>query len=126
MATVTHSTIMIRQPAPLKAKIGKAAAVRGMTGTSFISGMLEIAAERTLRRIRIREVTDRVRAALLAPALRVAAHGAESIASAVIEVDAKDDAALALYTRFGFRGLADDRPHDSLPMEMDRRVIGKE
>ena len=48
MSTVGHSKITIRQPKPLKAKIAKAAALRGMTVTSFINGMLEIAAERTL------------------------------------------------------------------------------
>lgn len=66
MATVAHSKITIRQPAPLKAKIAKAAALRGMTVTSFINGMLEIAAERTLRRIKNRELNDRDSAALLA------------------------------------------------------------
>jgi uncharacterized protein (DUF1778 family) len=65
MSTVGHSKITIRQPKPLKAKIAKAAALRGMTVTSFINGMLEIAAERTLRRIETRELTDRDSAALL-------------------------------------------------------------
>jgi uncharacterized protein (DUF1778 family) len=37
-----------------------------MTVTSFINGMLEIAADRTLRRIETRELTDRDSAALLA------------------------------------------------------------
>lgn len=65
MSTVGHSKITIRQPKPLKTKIAKAAALRGMTVTSFINGMLEIAAERTLRRIETRELTDRDSAALL-------------------------------------------------------------
>ena len=65
MSTAGHSKITIRQPKPLKAKIAKAAALRGMTVTSFINGMLEIAAERTLRRIETRELTDRDSAALL-------------------------------------------------------------
>jgi uncharacterized protein (DUF1778 family) len=65
MSTVGHSKITIRQPKSLKAKIAKAAALRGMTVTSFINGMLEIAAERTLRRIETRELTDRDSAALL-------------------------------------------------------------
>lgn len=64
-------------------------------------------------------------AALLAYALRVAVHGAELIASAVIEVDAKDDAARAFYARFGFRSLADDRLRMYLPMETARRAIGR-
>lgn len=66
MSTVGHSKITIRQPETLKAKIVRAAALRGMTVTSFINGMLEIAAERTLRRIETREVTDRDSVALLA------------------------------------------------------------
>jgi len=65
MASVSHSKITIRQPKPLQAKISRAAALRGMTVTSFINGMLEIAAERTLRRIETRELTDRDSAALL-------------------------------------------------------------
>lgn len=66
MASAAHSKITIRQPKPLKAKIARAAALRGMTVTSFINGMLEIAADRTLRRIECREATDRDSAALLA------------------------------------------------------------
>lgn len=64
-------------------------------------------------------------AALLAYALRVAVAGAESIASAVIEVDAKDDAARSFYAKFGFRSLKDDRLHMFLPMETARRAIGR-
>lgn len=63
-------------------------------------------------------------AALLAYALRVAARGAESIASAVIEVDAKDDAARAFYAKFGFRSLVDDQLHMYLPMETARQALG--
>lgn len=66
MAATGHSKITIRQPVSLKAKIAKAAALRGMTVTSFINGMLEIAADRTLRRIETREATERDSAALLA------------------------------------------------------------
>lgn len=62
-------------------------------------------------------------AALLAYALRVAVEGAKTIASAVIEVDAKDDAARSCYARFGFRRLADDPLHLYLPMESARRAI---
>lgn len=62
-------------------------------------------------------------AALLAYALRVAVQGAESIASAVIEVDAKDDTARSFYARFGFRSLSDDRLHMFLPMETARQAL---
>jgi predicted N-acetyltransferase YhbS len=61
-------------------------------------------------------------AALLAYALRVAVTGAESIASAVIEVDAKDDAARSFYAKFGFRSLKDDRLHMFLAMETARQA----
>ena len=64
-------------------------------------------------------------AVLLAHALRVAVEGAESIASAVIEVDAKDDTVRSFYSRFGFRSLSDDRLHMFLPMETARQAIGK-
>jgi len=64
-------------------------------------------------------------AALLAYALRIAVQGAESIASAVIEVDAKDDVAREFYSRFGFRSLTDDRLHMYLPMETARRVVAQ-
>lgn len=76
MATVAHSKITIRQPEPLKAKIARAAAMRGMTVTSFINGMLEIAADRTLRRIQTREATERDSAALLAMLQKPAAPNA--------------------------------------------------
>jgi len=76
MATASHSKITIRQPGPLKAKIATAAALRGMTVTSFINGMLEIAAERTLRRIQGREATERDSAALLAMLQKPAAPNA--------------------------------------------------
>jgi GNAT superfamily N-acetyltransferase len=64
-------------------------------------------------------------AALLAYALRAAVDGAESIASAVIEVDAKDDAARSFYAKFGFQSLKDDRLHMILPMETARKAISK-
>ena len=63
--------------------------------------------------------------ALLAYALRVAVEGAESIASAVIEVDAKDDTARSFYAKFGFRSLTDDRHHMYLPMETARQAVEK-
>jgi predicted N-acetyltransferase YhbS len=64
-------------------------------------------------------------ARLLAYALHVAVEGAESIASAVIEVDAKDDTAQSFYAKFGFRSLTDDRLHMFLPMKIARQAIGK-
>lgn len=51
-----------------------------------------------------------------------AVEGADSIASAAIEADAKDDTARSLYTRFGFRSLTDDRLHMFLPMETARQA----
>lgn len=66
MGSVGRSKITIRQPIALKAKIATAAALRGMTVTSFVNAMLEVAADRTLRRTQSREVTDRDSVALLA------------------------------------------------------------
>ena len=66
MATASDTKITIRQPAALKAKIARAAALRGMTVTSFINGMRELAADRTLRRIESREATYRDSAAMIA------------------------------------------------------------
>ncbi len=76
MASVSQSKITIRQPESLKSKIARAAALRGMTVTSFINGTLEIAADRTLRRINSREATDRDSAALLAMLRKPAAPNA--------------------------------------------------
>jgi uncharacterized protein (DUF1778 family) len=59
MSAVRYSKITIRQPQPLKTKIARAAALRGMTVTSFINGILEIAADRTIDRIATRELSDR-------------------------------------------------------------------
>lgn len=66
MSTIRYSKITIRQPELLKAKVEKAAALRGMTVTSFINGILELAAEKTLSRIQARELTERDSTALLA------------------------------------------------------------
>lgn len=66
MAAIKHSKITIRQPAPLKAKIEPAAAMRGMTVTSFINGVLEFAADKTVSRVRARELTARDSRALMA------------------------------------------------------------
>jgi predicted N-acetyltransferase YhbS len=65
-------------------------------------------------------------AGLLAYALQVAVCGADSIASAVIEVDAKDEKARAFYAKFGFRSLKDDRLHMYLPMDSARQAVGDE
>lgn len=66
MSAIHYSKITIRQPRPLKAKIEKAAALRGMTVTSFINGMLELAADKTLSRIEARDLTERDSAKLMA------------------------------------------------------------
>lgn len=66
MSAIPFRKITIRQPARLKAKVEQAAALRGMTVTSFINGMLELAADHTIRRIKARELSDRDSAALLA------------------------------------------------------------
>jgi uncharacterized protein (DUF1778 family) len=66
MTTTRYTKITIRQPDPLKARIEQAAALRGMTVTSFINGVLELAASKTISRIRAREITERDSAALLA------------------------------------------------------------
>jgi uncharacterized protein (DUF1778 family) len=66
MSTIRYCKITIRQPEPLKSKVEKAAALRGMTVTSFINGILELAADKTLSRIQARELSERDSAALLA------------------------------------------------------------
>lgn len=63
-----------------------------------------------------------VGASLLAHALRIAVRGADDIASAVVEVDAKDESAKAFYAHFGFQSLIDDRLHLYLPMDTARQV----
>lgn len=65
MTTARFSKITIRQPTPLKAKIEKAAAMRGMTVTSFINGALEQIADKTISRVRRRELTERDSKALI-------------------------------------------------------------
>lgn len=61
----SYSKITIRQPVALKRKIQQAAAKRGMTVTSFINSILERAADRTLQRVRRRELTERDQEALV-------------------------------------------------------------
>jgi uncharacterized protein (DUF1778 family) len=66
MSTLPRYTkITIRQPRDLKAKVEKAAAMRGMTVTSFINGVLEQVSDRTIERVRQRELTERDSRALL-------------------------------------------------------------
>ena len=77
MSNVRYSKITIRQPQPLKAKVEQAAALRGMTVTSFINGTLELAADKTISRIRARELTERDSAALLTM-LKKCSHCADS------------------------------------------------
>ncbi len=66
MSTIRYTKITIRQPESLKSKVEKAAALRGITVTSFINGILELAADKTLSRIQSRELSERDSAALLA------------------------------------------------------------
>ena len=63
--SASHSKITIRQPVALKRRIEQAAAKRGMTVTSFINSTLARAAERTLERVRRRELSERDQKALL-------------------------------------------------------------
>ena len=60
-----YSKITIRQPVAIKQKVEQAAAKRGVTVTSFINSTLARAAERTLERVRRRELTERDQKALL-------------------------------------------------------------
>lgn len=64
--TRRYSKITIRQPIAIKQKVEQAAAKRGVTVTSFINNTLARAAERTLARVRRRELTERDQRALLA------------------------------------------------------------
>ena len=47
----------------------------------------------------------------------------ETIASAAIEVDAKDEQSRALYAKYGFESLTDDRLHMYLPMATARELV---
>ncbi len=60
---------------------------------------------------------------LLVEALRIAVRASETIASAVIEVDAKDDTSRSFYAKYGFESLADDQLHMYLPMATAREII---
>ncbi len=61
----SYSKITIRQPVSIKRKVEQAAAKRGMTVTSFINSTLSRAADRTLERVRRRELSERDQRALL-------------------------------------------------------------
>jgi len=60
-----YTKVTIRQPRALKAKVEKAAAMRGMTVTSFINGVLERVSDRTMERVRQRELSERDSRALI-------------------------------------------------------------
>ena len=47
----------------------------------------------------------------------------ETIASAAIEVDAKDEQTRAFYAKYGFKSLTDDRLHMYLPMATARDLM---
>ncbi len=61
--------------------------------------------------------------ALLSHALKIAVEVSETIASAVIEVDAKDAASQSFYAKYGFQSLPDDPLHMYLPMATARELI---
>ena len=61
--------------------------------------------------------------ALLIHALKIAVEVSKTIASAVIEVDAKDAASQSFYAKYGFQSLPDDRLHMYLPMATARELI---
>lgn len=61
--------------------------------------------------------------ALLVEALTVAVRVSEAIASAAIEVDAKDEASRSFYAKYGFVSLTDDRLHMYLPMATARALL---
>lgn len=62
--------------------------------------------------------------ALLIHAQKIAVDASKTIASAVIEVDAKDPTAQSFYARYGFQSLPDDPSHMYLPMGTARELIG--
>ncbi|MEZ6234351.1 MAG: GNAT family N-acetyltransferase [Phycisphaerales bacterium] len=60
---------------------------------------------------------------LLVHALDLAVQTAEVVASAVVEVDAKDEPARSFYAKYGFTSLPDDPNHMYLPMDVARRLL---
>lgn len=63
--TECSAKITILQPVDLKRRVGQAAAKRGMSVTSYINDVLDVASERTLEQVRRREVSERDQRALL-------------------------------------------------------------
>lgn len=61
--------------------------------------------------------------ALLVHALKIAVEASRTIASAVIEFDAKDAASRSFYAKYGFQSLPDDPLHMYLPMATARELI---
>jgi len=61
--------------------------------------------------------------ALLIHAMRLAVETSKIVASALLEVDAKDEPVRAFYTRYGFSSLPDDPNHMYLPMDAAARAI---
>ncbi|MEZ6234352.1 MAG: DUF1778 domain-containing protein [Phycisphaerales bacterium] len=58
MSTAEFAKVTIRQPLRVKEKVERAAALRGMTVTSFVNGILERVADRTIARARERELSE--------------------------------------------------------------------
>ena len=56
-------------------------------------------------------------------ALKIAVKASVTVASAVIEVDAKDAASQSFYAKHGFKNLLDDPLHMYLPMATAREII---
>jgi len=60
---------------------------------------------------------------LLVHALRVTVEASETVASAAVEVDAKDKRSRDFYARYGFASLKDDALHMYLPMVTAKTVV---
>lgn len=60
---------------------------------------------------------------LLIEAFRLALATSETIGTAVIEVDAKDQSAKNFYSHFGFQSLVDDDRHMYIPMKTVRKAL---
>ena len=60
---------------------------------------------------------------LLIRALTLAVQTAQTVAAAVIEVDAKDAKSQAFYAKYGFKRLPDDALHMYLPMATARELL---
>lgn len=55
--------------------------------------------------------------------MKIAVEASDTIASAVIEVDAKDESSRSFYAKYGFQSLPDDPLHMYLPMATARELI---